>query len=201
MTTTVPLRKSASLLGCYLAITWSAALLSGCSSTQDSFYLLTAEGPPLSTRSLDGKSVGVGPLTLPDYIDRAELVFQSDTNRFQVPPDQRWAGDLRENISDVVAVNLGRRLKNGEVSSYPWQSGKEPRHTVAIRIRQFHAVSGGDAILDVRWDIREGSNGKMLSSDTMLFTEGLSEEGYTGIVAAQSRLLGQLADAIAAALP
>lgn len=201
MTLTTLMRKRTSVMTGCLALTCCAVLFCGCRGTQDSFYLLTAEGTPSSTRAFNGKAVGLGPVTLPDYIDRVELVFQSDTNRFQVPPDQRWAGDLRENISDVLTVNLGRRLKSSDVSGYPWQSGFEPRYSVPIRIRQFHAVSAGDAILDVRWEIREGANGKIISRGSKLFTEGLSEEGYDGIVAAESRLLGQLADAIAEALP
>jgi len=176
-------------------------VVSGCSSSQDNFYLLTADGRPAGTGADASKVIGLGPVSLPDYIDRAELVFQSDANRFQVPPDQRWAGDLRENISDVLAINLGRRLSGSRVQEYPWDSISGLSYSVPVTIRQFHAVSGGDAILDVRWEIREGSNGEVLSRGSRLFTEGLSEDGYDGVVAAESRLLAQLAEAIAAAMP
>lgn len=178
-----------------------ALLISGCSSSQDHFYLLSADGRSASAGSGSSKLIGLGPVSLPDYIDRAELVFQSDTNRFQVPPDQRWAGDLRENVSDVLATNLGRRLSRSRVQSYPWDSTSGLNYSVPVTIRQFHAVSGGDAILDVRWEIREGINGKVLSRGSRLFTEGLAEQGYDGVVAAESRLLAQLADAIAAGMP
>jgi uncharacterized lipoprotein YmbA len=175
-------------------------LMGGCSSTQDSFFLLTADGRPASAGTAGGKVVGLGPVDLPDYIDRAELVFQSDTNRFQVPPDQRWAGDLRENVTDVLAINLGRRLKGTTVHAHPWNEEIALRFSIPVTIRQFHAVSGGDAILDVRWEILEGASGKVLGRGSEVFAEGLSEEGYDGVVAAESRLLAQLADALAAAV-
>ncbi len=201
MTAKTQLKISASMLGRWFVAGILALLLSGCSSSQDNFYLLTADGRPASTGAGSSKSVGLGPVSLPDYIDRAELVFQSDTNRFQVPPDQRWAGDLRENVSDVLAINLGRRLTRSRVVGYPWEATREVSYSVPVTIRQFHAVSGGDAILDVRWEIREGGNGVVLSRGSRVFTEGLSGEGYDGVVAAESRLLAQLADAIAAGMP
>jgi len=178
-----------------------AILIAGCSSSQDSFYLLTADGRPASAGNRSSRLIGLGPVSLPDYIDRAELVFQSDTHRFQVPPDQRWAGNLRENVSDVLAINLGRRKSGSRVQAYPWDPTGDVSYSVPVTIRQFHAVSGGDAILDVRWEIREGTGGKVVSRGSKVFTEGLSEEGYDGVVSAQSRLLAQLADAIAADMP
>ena len=178
-----------------------ALVISGCSSSRDNFYLLSAVGHPAGAGTGNGRLIGVGPVSLPDYIDRAELVFQSDTNRFQVPPDQRWAGDLRDNVSDVLAINLGRRLSGSRVQEYPWDPSDTLSYSVPVTIRQFHAISGGDAILDVRWEIREGANGEVLRRGSRVFTEGLSEQGYAGVVAAESRLLGQLADAIAAGMP
>ncbi len=173
-----------------------------CAGTPDSFYRLTSEaGLKASSAGRGGKVVGLGPVKLPDYIDRAELVFQSDTHRFEVPPEHRWAGDLQENISEVLAANLDGRLDSATVMSYPWSSGPEPVYSIPVTIRQFHAVSGGDAILDARWEVRQGSAGKIVSRGAQVFTEGLGEEGYDGVVAAESRLLGQLAAAIAGKIP
>ena len=73
-----------------------------------------------------------------------------------------------------------------------------PRYTVPVRVLQFHALSGGDAILEVSWEVIDGVTKKILRRGSQTFTEELSEEGYDGVVAAESRLVGQLADAIAA---
>ncbi|MGI9244275.1 MAG: PqiC family protein [Verrucomicrobiales bacterium] len=177
-------------------------LISGCSSVPDQFYMLSADGEPPAARAVAGTalSIGLGPVEIPDYIDRAELVFQSATHRFQIPSGHRWAGSLGDSVSGVLARNLSHRLESPSVYPFPWDPSQELRYTIPVRIRQFHAVSGGDAILDVSWELRDPATGKSLKLGSEVFKEALSEEGYDGLVAAQSRLLGQLADAIVAQL-
>ena len=176
----------------------AAIALSACSSTPDRFYKLAADGKLPSSRSSNDLLIGIGPVKIPDYIDRAELVFQSAPNRFEVPPEHRWAGDLGKSFSNVLATNVGHRANTASVYSYPWDPALRPRYTVPVRVLQFHALSGGDAILEVSWEVLDGVTKKILRRGSQTFTEELSEEGYDGVVAAESRLVGQLADAIAA---
>ena len=174
-------------------------LLSGCASAPDNFYRLSADGELPAVRGAGGGalSIGLGPVKIPDYIDRAELVFESAANRFEIPSDHRWAGSLGKSVTSVLAADLGHRLETPAVYAYPWDPGVALRYSVPVRVRQFHAVSGGDAILDVSWEVRDAASGDTLQRGSELFREALTEEGYDGVVAAQSRLLGQLADAVA----
>jgi uncharacterized lipoprotein YmbA len=169
-------------------------ILSGCASTPDQFYRLTPDGALPASSSRNALSIGIGPIKLPEYLDRDELVFQSATYRFEIPAEHRWAGSLDKSIASVLATNLGHRLGTSAVQTYPSLSDEKPRYTVPVTIRQFHAVSGGDAILEANWEISGGANKR----GSRTFTEPLREEGYDGMIAAESRLLGQLADAIAA---
>jgi uncharacterized protein len=177
----------------------AAILLAGCGSKQE-YYRLSAESAATSggavARSL---TVGVGPINLPSYIDRSELVFQSGPNEFQIPPNVSWAGSLRENIAAVLARNLQEQLAAHEVLSYPWPSGRAPARRVALDIRQFHGISGSDAILDVDWRIQDSSGGT-IAHGSGSFREPIQGDGYAAVVAAQSRLLAQCAAAIAQAL-
>ena len=68
-----------------------------------SYYLLTPEGPAPSG---GGRGIGVGPVSLAAYLDRPNLVFREGSNRFAVAESHRWAGDLEDNISSVLAANL-----------------------------------------------------------------------------------------------
>jgi uncharacterized lipoprotein YmbA len=172
--------------------------LVGCASTPDRFYMLSPDGrlPARSSNPLDDLVLGIGPVSLPDYIDRAELVFQSAPNRFEVPPDHRWAGDPEKTFASVLATNIGHRSDTASVFTFPWNPSLHPRYTIPVRVQQFHAISGGDAILEVSWQVLDGTTRAPLDRGAEIFTEALGEEGYDGVVAAQSRLIGQLADAI-----
>lgn len=175
-------------------------LLSACGAAQQ-YYRLNADGPaPVGTAGL---SVGVGPVTLPGYVDRAELVFQSDANQFQVPSNVHWAGTLQENIIRVLATDLGRRLPSANVRTYPWTANAAPRLAVVVEVRQFHAVSGGSAILDAAWgitDARNGGGAAPARRHNVSLREPVVGDGYGSVVVAESRLLARLADEIAPAL-
>ena len=173
------------------------AFFSGCGATQK-YYSLSADGAAPDGTS--GLSVGVGPITLPGYLDRAELVFQSGTNEYQIPTTARWTGSLKDNISSVLAVELGERLHSGNVVSFPWNQKLKLRYQVAVDVDKFQAISGQGAVLNVSWRILDGSGEQLLSRHNASFEEKIEGDGYDPVVAAESRLLGKLADAMAASL-
>ncbi len=176
----------------------SLASLAGCGGAPQKYYRLSADGSaPTATAGL---SVGVGPVTLPGYVDRAELVFQSSANEFQVPTDAHWAGSLKENISAVLATDLGERLHSGNVVSFPWNPVLHLRYSVAVDVAQFHAVSGQGAMLEVSWRVLGGSDGQLISRHNARYEERVTGDGYDAVVSAESRLLGKLADGMAASL-
>ena len=176
----------------------AALAFAGCSAPEV-YYRLSADGPAPTNAS--GIALGVGPIVLPDYIDRGELVFQSEANRFEVPYEQRWAGTLRETTTRVLGTNLARRLGTGNLHLYPWEPGTPLRYQVRVEVRQFHAMSGGDAILQCAWRIEDKQSGAVVVRKAGNFTEPVRGDGYEAVVAAESRLLSQLAAAIAANFP
>ncbi len=174
-----------------------ALLLAGCGSKQE-FYRLSAE-KSAAAHGESSVSLGVGPISLPSYIDRSELVFQSGPNEFQVPPNVSWAGSLQENVSAVLARDLQGILGAREVLSYPWPAGRSPARRVALEVRQFHGISGSDAILDASWRV-ENQSGLTISRGSGAFRESINGDGYGAVVAAESRLLEQCAASIAKSL-
>jgi len=71
---------------------------------------------------------------------------------------------------------------------------------VALDIRQFHGISGQEAILDLTWRIQGGASAETISRHSGSFREPIIGDGYAPLVAAESRLLGQCAAAIAKSL-
>ncbi len=181
-----------------IALAAAALALAAC-STPETYYNLSADGPVPGNAS--GFSLGVGPIVLPDYIDRGELVFQSEDHRFEVPYERRWAGSLRETATRVLGTNLARRLGTGNLHLYPWEPGTPLRYQVRVEVRQFHAVSAGDAILECAWRVEDSQSGKTVVRQAGNFTEPVRGDGYEAVVGAESRLLSQLAAAIAATFP
>ncbi len=174
-----------------------ASLLAACSQPNKSFYVLTASGP---VPSGGGVGIGVGPVSLAEYIDRPNLVTQEAPNQLAVAEDHRWAGDLSAGIARVVAANLGRDLKSGNVRTYPWLRDEEIRYQVTLDVRQLHSESDGYAVIEAGWRVYQLPERRLVASRTYTDREPLESDGYNASVAAQSRLIGRLSDTIAASI-
>lgn len=177
-----------------LAAACSFVLLGGCIPSARSFYVLTADGPAPSG---GGRSIGVGPVTLAEYIDRPNLVLQDEPNRLAIAEDHRWAGALDASVSRVMAANLGRQLGTGNVRVYPWQHDNEISRQVTVELRQFHGGADGNAVIEAGWRVYQLPERTLVASRTFTATEPLAADGYPALVAAQSRLLSRLAADIA----
>ena len=175
-------------------------LLTACGGAGANYYRLNAAAAAPTGGADSGRSVSIGPVSLPSYIDRAEVVFASGPNEFQIPTNALWTGSLRDNISRTVAADLGQALGSREVRA-GLEPGFKPRYRVALDIRQFHGISGQEAILDLSWRIQNGTSGETISRHSGSFREPIIGDGYASLVAAESRLLEQCAGAIAKSLP
>ncbi|MEO5717960.1 MAG: PqiC family protein [Chthoniobacterales bacterium] len=176
-----------------------AGLLSACGGAGENYYRLSATAPASRGASASALSVAIGPVTLPSYIDRAEIVFASGPNEFQIPTNALWIGSLQENIARTVASDLGQVLGSSNVRAGS-ELGFNPRYRVALDLRQFHGISGQEAILELSWRVKDGASGASLSRHSATFHETIIGDGYNPLVAAESRLLGQAAAAIAKSL-
>lgn len=181
----------------FYAIFLVAAFLSGCVGTKPTFYVLSAEG---NLPSGGGTGIGVGPVTLAEYVDRSNLVIQTGPNKIELVQSHLWAGDLDDSVARVIATNLGRRLNTGNVRTYPWQRDSEINYQVAMDIREFLAGDDGFARIEATWRIYSLPGSKLVRSKTFIAKESIASEDYEAVVAAHSRLLGKLSADIAAGI-
>jgi hypothetical protein len=174
-----------------------------CSGPAKRFYLLTAEAPLSASSSAlreRGAGIGLGPVAVAGYLDRPNMVFQQSPNQLAVSESNRWAGDLAENITCVMAVNLGRLLGTTNVRAYPWDNDSGLAYQVAIDIRHLKGDAEGNAQLEAAWRVYALPARTIAVSRSWSGTEPLSGDGYDALAAAESRLLARLADEIAAGM-
>lgn len=175
----------------------SAVFLFGCSSIAPTFYMLSAEG---TLPSGGGMGIGVGPITLAEYVDRQNIVIQTSPNTLELAESHLWAGDLDDSVARVLATNIGRRLKTGNVRTYPWRRDSEIDYQVSMDIREFIAGSDGYAHIEATWRIYKMPGSQQIFSKTFIGKDPIASENYEAVVAAQSRLLGKLSAEIAAVI-
>jgi len=175
------------------------ALLAGCSrSPRVAFYTLNATAAPeAATQALE--AVVIGPVTLPDLLDRPQFVVSLDANRVDILEMQRWAAPLKSEIPRVIAEDLAALLKPTRVSAYPQNSGLDAVYRVQIDIQRLEMTESKGVALDALWSIRRSDSGPLKSGRTVA-SESVTAAGYEPLVAAQSRALAAVSRDLAKVL-
>ena len=161
------------------------------------------EGAARSPSGAEGIVIGVGPVKLPGYLDRQELVLRSSQNRFTVAANDLWAESLEDNFTRVVSQNLATLLQTDRVFSYPWPDSRRPSYQITIEVLRFEANAAQQAQLWARWALVDGNSRKPLSVQLTHRTRPIQDRTSEAAVAALSDALGdfsrELADAIGTA--
>ncbi len=175
------------------------ACLAGCASSQQAQFYTLSPIPAPAAAPLADLSVSVGPVSVPDVVDRQQIVVRTGPNQVTMDEFNRWASPLRGGIARVVAENLVSMLGTPRVTVFPQTSSAGADYRVAIDVLRFDSAPGGAATLDALWTIRS-VNPEQTRSGRTSFSEPTQGGGYNALVAAHSRALGRMSTDIAAAI-
>jgi uncharacterized lipoprotein YmbA len=179
-----------------------ALLCAACGSTpKEQFYTL-APAPSAAPQTAAGASryrVSMGPVRLPEAVDRPQLMLREGGNRVRILEMQRWAGPLSEEIGRALIAGLERQLPEAQVSSSTAVAGRDAAFRVLVDIQRFDAAADAGVMVQGFWTIaREGAaplSGQFAASETLA-----AGTGYDAIAAAYSRSLDAVSQQIAAAI-
>lgn len=181
--------------------------VSGCINTPlPDYYVLTPERGALTATQFSGNSrvadlaIGVGPITIPETVNRQNIVTPKDSNKLEVAEFHRWSEPLRENISRVVITNMADRLGVNKLYAYPWLR-KEIDNIAQIDILQMTGELRNEVYLQVRWQVLTGTKPyQLLESRITEYRKTVKGAGYSALVAAYSEAYAALSDDIARAI-
>lgn len=173
-----------------------AILVSACATTPDAhFYALSTDGAPnVATSAL---SLAIGPVDLPRYLDRPQIVTRDGENRLRVDEFNRWGGSLEEEIHRVLASRLGSRLGTQRIYTYPSRIVAATDYRVALEISVFDGTLGGQVRLDAAWSLIDDRTADVLTVQRVQYTGRAAGVDYGAYAAALSGLLRQMADDLA----
>src|SRR5882757_4935 len=99
-----------------IAFVATPLLLSGCAESKPArFYVLTPLMAAKEATAAKGPALGVGPVVIPQYLDRPEIVTRSSDNRLDLANFDQWGGRFGDNITRALAENLSGLLKTDRV--------------------------------------------------------------------------------------
>jgi uncharacterized protein len=190
----------------HVSIASLLVLLTACgSSPKTEFYVLSADhGSIVQAANVNaGPAVGVWSVRLPGYLERSEIVTRDGEYEIRLGDFWWWAGNLDENMTQLIANELSQKLQSNRVVISPWPSFRKIDYQAIIRVERFDGALGGEAVLRGVWSLLDATGQQELRREAFEFkakaagTSTLEASSYEGLVAALSRLTVQLADQMA----
>lgn len=188
-----------------VVVTLGASLLGGCfggKSKPAKFYVLSSLPSSNTQKQVAAVersvAVGIGPVMLPHYLDRPEIVTRASPNQLDLAEFDRWAESLRDNFSRTLTENLSILLARHHVSVFPWDGSMPIDYQVAVDVTRFEGDADGNALLTARWSIFRKGGRELLVRKRSRFSESAGGQDYEALVSAMSRTLTSLSREIAA---
>jgi uncharacterized lipoprotein YmbA len=182
----------------------ASLIVGGCASQPSRFYLLSAvpntEMASLEMSGQQGPTIGVGPVTLPRYVDRPQIVTRTSPYELKVAEFDRWAEALDTNFTRVLAENLSILLPTARVVMSPWPRAIPIDYQVTVDVTHFLSQVGGDSLLIADWTLFKGEGQDALTSGRSRFSASPGGQDYAAIVAAMSQTVASLSREIATAV-
>src|SRR5262249_30318055 len=91
------------------------------SSTAGAESRVAAPGPGTRVAGAEPLSIGVGPVIVPGYLERAQIVTRSGPDRVKLATFHRWAEPLENGVARILADEIGARVPTDRVVTFPWR--------------------------------------------------------------------------------
>ena len=172
-------------------------LLNACSTPpRISFYLLDT-GAPVPAQASSSLVVAIGPVDLPRYLDRPQIVTRTGGNRLWVDEFNRWGGSLDEDITRVLSRRIGDKLGTRRIYAHPSPVTADTDYRIALDIRTFDGTLGGDVVLEGSWSIIDDRSSEVVQTGHARHRSATAAADHAAYAAALSAVVVMLADELA----
>jgi uncharacterized lipoprotein YmbA len=185
-----------------VALAATLLFLSACSlgtSPPERFFTLASE--PASAAPANANTaaylVVVGPVTIPEIVDRPQLVTSAGANRVEIAEQARWAAPLKSEIPRVIADHLARQLEGARTATSDERGAGAPDYRVIVDVQRFDSSPAG-ATIQASWAIRMKEGVAPLTGRSVVAEP--AGAGFDALVAAHSRALARVSSEIADAI-
>ncbi len=160
------------------------------------FYLLGPTAPAATQRTQD-PVVLVGPIAIPQHLDRPQIVTRHASGRVEFDEFARWAEPLRQTIPSVLAENLSQLVGSERIVPYLNIKTTTIDYRLVAIISRFDVDDSGQALLDTKWSLTrpDEDSDVMARHSTYRGDAGTADDGR--FVAAMNSLLLRWSEDIA----
>ena len=147
--------------------------------------------------------LGLGPIRMPDYLNRSQIVWRGDNAEIMVNEFSRWSEPLTKSLLRIVSTDVDNLLQGVVVVVFPY----EPfvRDQVDFRlvgdVNRFDADSTGRIVLEIQWGIADVDGGVVVPVRRNRYQAQASiADDPSAVVAAMNDALAQFSRDVAGKL-
>ncbi len=179
----------------------AALLLSACASSPNVRFYTLDTMPAVAGVETTGKTIGLGPLRIPDYLKRPQIVTQISGSQLAIAEYARWAEPVERVFARTLAINIDTLLDSAIVIQFPYSAMLEPDIRVVGRVQRFDVDETGTAILDIQWGAGDGKGANLIMLRRGIYKALATDpKDYGSIVRALSQTVELLSKDMAVAL-
>ena len=174
----------------------------GCASSPPLHYYTLTEIPATARLASADNAVPirVDRVTLPEELDRSQLVRRIDATRLQIVEADRWAAPLEDTIRRVLSGNLTARLPPNMVANPYEPAIGEKRQSLSVDIAEFYGDASCAVTLRATWMLKQPDSHSAHGTEEVRVPASGDCKDSSGLPAAMSQAVAQLSDRIAAAV-
>jgi len=192
---------------CCVMLGLSVFVFSGCLSLPNSpaprFYMLKSMDRQQISAKFDivpGVIVAVGPIDIPEYQDRPQIVTMDKYGMLKFAQFDRWGESLDAALARLITDNLTVMLPGASLQMFPCNFAIPVTYRVIVDVVQLDSRLDKDIFLVCQWSIIDAKNRQMLLTKRSEFRQPVNPHNYFGLTNALSAASVSLSSEIAASL-
>ena len=110
----------------------------------------------------DSVMLGLGPLRMPDYLNRSQIVTRGANSEMRVDEFSRWSEPLATSLLRIVSTDVDNLLPGVVVVVFPYEPfvRDQVKYRLIGDINRFEADYRGQIVLEVQWGVAD-ADGKI----------------------------------------
>ena len=176
-------------------------VLSACvSSPPVHYYSLSPIDTDYQQDPDDAVMLGIGPLSIPDYLNRSQIVTRDVDAQMRVDDFSRWTEPLADSMHRIISTDVDNLLHGVVVVMYPYDAVVRSHldYRLVGDVNRFDADSSGLVVLEIQWAIVDTEAHLLVSARRNRYQAQMVTSGDFGaMVAAMHDVLSQFSRSVA----
>jgi uncharacterized lipoprotein YmbA len=184
-----------------------AFALGGCIAMSNSptprFYALQAMDESYTGEKFNVPAsviIGVGPVKVPEYQNRPQIVTQDTNKLITFAQFDRWAENLDLALLRLISANLSVILPGATLATSPWNLDIPVKYQVILDVVRLESRLDKDLSFSVQWSVIDLESKKMALTKKSEFSKPIEPHNYSGLAKTLSMECASLSGEIAKTL-